>query len=199
MADFATAYSLLAPYEAGYVDDADDQGGETIDGIARVHHPAWPGWPLIDAYKRAASDARPFLLTPAQWSTLRPLIVDFYRAEFWDRLRGTDLASQAIADELLEAAVLLGRDRAVRFLQIALNLANDRARRWGELVVSGQVDADTVEAVRAALRTRRDHYVVTLQNIQQGAHFIARYQARPVNEKFIGWLNRVTLQRERRP
>lgn len=35
--------------EGGYVNDPDDQGGETYCGIARKHHPGWPGWQTVDA------------------------------------------------------------------------------------------------------------------------------------------------------
>ena len=196
MADFSVSYSLMAPHEAGYVNDPDDEGGETIDGIARRFHPRWSGWPLIDAWKAETPDARPFLMTPRHYAVITPLIVDFYRVEFWDRLRGSDLASQAIADELLEASVLLGIPRGAGILQRALNLANDRARRWPEIAVDNAIGNATIEAVRAASRTRRDHHVVTIQNILQGSHFLSRFEARPVNEKFIGWLNRVTFARE---
>lgn len=194
MADFAIAFSLVRPFERGYVNDPDDDGGETIDGISRVHQPHWKGWTLIDAWKREQPAARPFLLSARQYALIDPLIVAFYRVEFWERLRGTDLASQAIADELLEASILLGRARGAAILRRALNMANDRATRWPDLPDGDAIDDAVIEAVRAAVRTRRDPYVVTLQNVLQGAHFVARFEARPVNEKFIGWLNRLTFE-----
>jgi lysozyme family protein len=195
VADFATSFSVMRQFEGGYVVDPDDEGGETCDGIARAHWASWAGWALIDAWKRPGE---PLVLTPAQYAELEPLIVSFYRDRFWHELRGDALTSQAVADELLEAAVLLGNYRAVRILQRALNLCNDRGRRWADLVVDGRIGPQTIAAVAAAERARRAGYVVTLQNVLQGALFVERMEARPINEKFIGWLRRVEMRAARR-
>jgi lysozyme family protein len=192
MADFATAFALLRQFEGGYVFDPEDEGGETLDGISRLHWSSWPGWALVDSWKRPGEG---LVLTPAQYAQLEPLIVGFYRDRFWHELRGDALASQAIADELLEASVLLGHYRAVRMAQRALNLCNDRGRRWADLIVDGRVGQQTIAAVAAAERARRAHYVVAIQNVLQGALFVERMEARPVNEKFIGWLRRIEARR----
>jgi lysozyme family protein len=194
VADFAVSFSLMRQFEGGYVVDPDDEGGETCDGIARAHWASWDGWRLIDAWK---APGVPLVLTPAQYAQLEPLIVGFYRDRFWRELRGDDVAAQGVADELLEAAVLLGTYRAVRILQRALNLCNDRGRRWADLVVDGRMGPQSLAAIAAAERARRTHYVVTLQNVMQGALFVERMEARPINEKFIGWLRRVELRAAR--
>ena len=51
MADFKKALSKILKWEAGYVNDPDDAGGETFAGVSRKNNKNWKGWPIIDKHK----------------------------------------------------------------------------------------------------------------------------------------------------
>ena len=51
MTSFSPAYSIVQKHEGGYVNNANDAGGETYRGIARKVWPSWEGWPLLDTWK----------------------------------------------------------------------------------------------------------------------------------------------------
>ena len=52
---------------------------------------------------------------------LQRLLKDSYRAGEWGDIRGSEIPSQAVADELLDNATLEGPGAAIVFLQYALN------------------------------------------------------------------------------
>jgi len=128
MADFARFYPRLLANEGGYCHYPADAGQETWRGVARAYHPAWPGWPAIDAAKARLHLPTP--VPPAQWAALgRALAPDaalaeqvrrFYKTEFWDCLRLDELASQPVAEQLADHGVNAGPARPGRLLQYAL-------------------------------------------------------------------------------
>lgn len=141
MADFATAYAPLAQYEGGYSNNAADRGGETYAGIARNFFPAWQGWPIVDKWKRSVG-TKPsvFNKTLAAIPELRSLVEDWYKAEWWDRL-GLSTLPQALAGEIFEQAVNLGKAGAGRKVQIVCNAFNYQGGRqlFPDLKVDGAI------------------------------------------------------------
>ena len=55
MASFIKAFNKLIKAEGGYVNDPDDNGGETFMGITRKNHPNCKMWIVIDEYKKKYS------------------------------------------------------------------------------------------------------------------------------------------------
>lgn len=57
---FSIGYDVInkiVEEEGRYVDDPNDDGGETYCGISSVHHPGWPGWQQVrDADDKDADD-----------------------------------------------------------------------------------------------------------------------------------------------
>lgn len=47
MADFKLAKPKILKIEGGIVDDPDDNGGLTWQGVAQNYHPKWKGWKII--------------------------------------------------------------------------------------------------------------------------------------------------------
>ena len=111
MADFLKAYALTREFEGGYVNDPADPGGETYKGIARRKQPRWQGWAIIDGLKKNADF--PALLYKN--TTLNAMVLDFYKHEFWDFLCCDSIQSQAVAYELFDTAVNMGRETAATF------------------------------------------------------------------------------------
>jgi lysozyme family protein len=99
MAEFNPAFDRMIRDEGGFVlhNVPGDRGGQTYAGIARNMHPKWPGWSVTDA------GGTP----PAQ------LVHDFYRAHFWDDIRGDQITQQAVASDIFNFYVNTGRPAKV--------------------------------------------------------------------------------------
>ena len=98
---FDKAVEMVLRHEGGYVNDPKDPGGETRFGIS----------------KRAYPDVDILHLTEDEAKAI-------YRRDYWDKLR-TDEIPEPLAICLFDAAVNMGRDKAVRLLQRACGVAQD--------------------------------------------------------------------------
>jgi len=129
MADFGAAYSLMLKNEGGLVLHRvpGDRGGLTFGGISQRAHPSWYGWSVIET--RGESDPR-----------LPDFVRAFYRAHYWDRVAGDDMASQLVANSVFDFAVNAGCRVAVRLAQVA---AGVKADGWiGPVTVAALGDVD---------------------------------------------------------
>lgn len=187
MAQFLRAYARVAAFEGSYSNIRQDRGGETYAGIARVFFPRWAGWTLIDAERKNPAFPR-VLDTDAG---LHELVRQFYYEQFWEPLRGAAIAHEDTASELFEQAVNLGRVRAVKHMQRAVNVVS----RSVTLAVDGIMGPNTLSGVNAVTdEPRRAVALITAMNILQGAHYINLIENDPSQEVFaLGWLSRVTL------
>ena len=191
MANFDMAHSVLAGYEGGYSNHSADRGGETYKGIARKFHPSWIGWDLVDAAKASASFPRNL----ADSKQLAQYVVDFYRAEFWDRFSLDDMP-QALATEIYEQTV--NRGGVVRDLQKACNALNyDKSKGrafFNDLVIDGRFGGKTLSAVLALCSNGDELHLVKLLNTAQGAHYMNEAASNVSQRQFMrGWLKRVDL------
>lgn len=100
-ASFALAFDRLIGSEGGYVNHADDPGGETNYGICKRSYPSLD----IKALTRAQA-------------------MDIYRRDFWQRGR-MDQFAPAIAYQVFDIAVNSGIETAIRLLQRASGTAED--------------------------------------------------------------------------
>ena len=191
MANFDMAHSVLAGYEGGYSNHPADRGGETYKGIARKFHPSWIGWDLVDAAKASASFPRNL----ADNKQLAQYVVDFYKAEFWNRFSLDDMP-QALATEIYEQAV--NRGGVVRDLQKACNALNyDKSKGrafFNDLVIDGRFGGKTLSAVLALCANGDELHLVKLLNTAQGAHYMDEAASNVSQRQFMrGWLKRVDL------
>jgi lysozyme family protein len=123
MAYYKHAIAKVLRHEGGYVNDKDDTGGETYRGVSRNNWPRWRGWALIDSAKKTAGTGPIFTASLDKNVALQDLIMTFYRDNFWDKIGGDFIASQAIADMLVDAAVNEGLKPAVRRAQKIVHIA----------------------------------------------------------------------------
>jgi len=116
MADFNPAFDKMIVDEGGYVlhTVAGDTGGMTYAGIARNSNPHWPGWNLID---NGAID-NPLLTS---------MVRNFYKVEFWDRVRGDEITQQVVAENLFNFGVNTGIKVAVKLAQLIVGATPDGA------------------------------------------------------------------------
>ena len=194
MADFATAYAPLKEFEGGYSNNAADRGGETYAGIARNFFPAWKGWPIIDKWKGTLG-TKPSVLNKALSAIpeLRSLVEDWYKAEWWDRL-GLSTLPQALANEIFEQAVNLGKAGAGKKVQTVCNAFNYKngSRLFQDLALDGAIGPKTLAALRAILASRADEAaLVHALNAMQGAHYLELAAKKPSQRVFTtGWMKR---------
>lgn len=203
MAEFLQAYEPVRRWEGGWCDVPGDSGGETYAGIARNFWPGWSGWPLIDAAKKHSSfreGARAFSRHLDALPGLTDLVTDWYRAEWWERM-GLARFPQAVADEIFEQSVNLGRAGAGRSLQRLCNALNYNKRSderlFPDLAEDGAVGPKTLAALSAVLERRADEAaVVHALNCLQGAHYVGLAAKNFRHRKFMdGWMSRTHDQR----
>lgn len=110
MANFDKAFDKVIKAEGGYVNDPKDSGGETYLGISRKYHSTSPMWDIIDSIKKDNPK-----LTSSQLTTrlkkeprLLSYAKDIYRSEYWNKVRGDEINSQKVAEQLFDMAVNAG-------------------------------------------------------------------------------------------
>ncbi|SFW28485.1 glycoside hydrolase family 108 protein [Luteibacter sp. UNCMF366Tsu5.1] len=172
MADFNSFFPTLLKHEGGYVNDPVDPGGATNKGVT------------LATFRQCAQSLlgiEPSLdnlraLTDAQAGTI-------YKALYWDKIRGDQIASQPLANIVFDFQVNAGAN-ASRLLQRVLNtlgaspqLAVDSAIGAGTLAALAKADA--VAVYTAYKQGRKDYYTDLVKQ-------------RPPLAKFLkGWLARV--------
>ena len=162
MADFLPAFERMIRNEGGYklTDIKGDKGGLTYAGIARTRWPAWHGWSFVDRGE----------IPPTN------LVRDFYRDNFWAKVRGDDLVHQGVAESLFDFAVNAGGATAIKLAQIVAGVTSDG--------VLGPVSIKAINALREDYF--RPHYAMAK---------LARYRDIVTKDRgqmkfLLGWINR---------
>ena len=114
MADFNPAFEKMIHDEGGYqlTNIPGDRGGQTYAGIARKPNPDWAGWEFVDR---------------KDFGSATPLVREFYKLHFWDRVRGDDVTNQAIAETIFNFAVNTGVGVASKLAQLIVGTTPDGA------------------------------------------------------------------------
>lgn len=190
MAELKPALARVLKSEGGHGNDPVDPGRETYCGVSRRYHPAWSGWVIIDEWK-----AKPGFPENLKSDHALELAVEtFYRA-IWKRLHCEEIVSQAIANELFDAAVNPGEKLAVCFLQYALNDLNKNGKLWPDIPVDGQVGPKTLAALKAA--EADSEMVAAFLSVDCFNYFRGRMRKDKEKEKYArGWWKRRKLKQE---
>lgn len=184
MANFAPELAKLDGIEGVYDNDPDDAGGETCFGIARVFHPGWEGWPLVDAARGKPGFPGILEHDPGVLAARAA----FYKAENWDRF-ACDEWDQGLAGEIFEQAVNLGNGRVTEHLQRVCNALNHKGRYGADLVVDGAFGSNTLAALRKVVADKRSRAVQYGINGLQCAHYVQLAEKNAVKRKWTGgWL-----------
>lgn len=198
MADFRTAYVPLKRFEGGWCNVRGDAGGETYAGIARNFFSAWKGWRMVDVAKAHPSftmGAGAFSKYLYGLTELQTLVEDWYEQEWWKPM-GLSTFDQALANELFEQAVNLGRSGSGRYVQRLCNALNHDRRTGNALFVDlkedGALGQKSLAALSAILAERADaKLVVHALNGLQLAHYVGLGARNIEHRKFVdGWLTR---------
>ena len=165
MTDFNPAFEKMIRNEGGYRLHrvAGDRGGETYAGIARRYHPEWTGWRYIDD-----GDMENPKLSEA--------VRDFYLSNFWRRIRGDRIKSQAVAETLFDFAVNAGVRTASKLAQLVVDAVPD-----------GIIGPVTIERINAHDEER---FILkfALAKIARYAEICNRDRSQ--TKFLLGWINR---------
>ena len=161
--NFEVALDFVLKAGEPCVDNLENRSpGQRFMGIGRQASPEWAGWFILDKTAHAWPAGGVAELDPA----LRGLVRSFYRAAYWLGVCA-DTMPGPLAVALFDTAVVHGRNRAVRFLQEALNTMSGERR----LDVDGIFRRDSRQALQAILG-RHDCFltlmVEELLRIRQG-------------------------------
>jgi lysozyme family protein len=182
MADFNKAFSASAAARGGY--SAISEGVEIYRGIDRRFHPAWEGWPIIDALKFAASDENELQISLAQNKRLREKVRNWFKQVYWDRFSGDRIQDQDIAEELFESSIELAVERAVNCLQKSLNLLNAGSVEKVYVIEDGRLGQETLRALEICLKADGAGYLLNVMRILQALHYIGRIKQNPEKDSF---------------
>lgn len=194
MAIFDIAYKRTKGIEGPYDNDPNDKGGETCWGIARNYHKKWQGWGRVDALKVScirddgAVDEELLSKKLANDPLILKAAKEFYKKEFWDRVKGDSVEHQFVANELFDTAVNMSPKRAIEFLQKSLNKLNRNQRDdyYPDMAVDGMIGPTTLNALRIFLMRDDERLLLISQNGFQFEHY-----AEHSNERFFrGYLNK---------
>ncbi len=165
MADFEISFEKMIKNEGGYVlhNVTGDRGGMTYAGIARNYHPNWKGWSIIDRNDMENTE-------------LTQLVRDFYKINFWDKVKGEDIKKQGIAETLFDFAVNAG-------IRIASKLA--------QLVVDATPDGIIGARSVAKLNDVEEEIFIVKYALAKVARYAEICKRDPAQKKFLlGWINR---------
>lgn len=194
MADFETAYRLVADFEGSYSNDKADRGGETYCGIARNFFPNWAGWAIIDREKNIAGGNIARMKKALLNTNISKLVSDWYKKEWWDQLKLGGL-EQVLANEIFEQAINLGKAGCVKKMQLVCNAYNlqNGAALFPDLVVDGAIGPKTLNALAKIISCGKAQAkaLVHAMNCMQGAHYIELAAKKPSQRIFtVGWMKR---------
>lgn len=189
MSYFLDAYSITMSHEGGYCNDPDDAGGETYKGISRVYNPSWIGWQMIDNYKSFDDFPKCLEFDDA----LQDAVKMCYKEKYFDPFRGDDMPKE-LALEMFDTGVNMGTGRAVKFMQVALNVLNRNQKLYQDQVEDGDYGPTTHKCLYAYLQTDSEVLLCKIINVLQGNHYINYMKKSPKQEKYArGWFKRVDI------
>ena len=181
MASVNELISGIISREGGFVKHVDDPGGATRFGIT-------------EAVARRAGYIGHISELP------EALARRIYREMYYEGPKFDQVAklSEKIAEELTDTGVNMGVGVASTFLQRALNVLNQQAKLYPDLVVDGQLGPRSLAALNSYLGHRGkagEIVMLKLLNCLQGARYVELAEKNPKLESFLyGWIaNRVEI------
>jgi len=170
MANYNSAYKIMEGNEGGWVDDDADSGKETYAGVSRKWFPTWPGWKIVDANKPLKTGQ---IINDAE---LQSLVKQFYKKEFWDKIKGDFIVSQSVALNIFDFFVNAGT-AAIKIVQKIIGATPDG--QFGDKTLQAIHSMPSADLIAKIKKERKDYY----------NRIVA---ANPDQKKFLkGWLNRV--------
>ncbi len=158
----------LLQHEGNYSNNPSDNGGETYKGITKKYYGLWEGWRIIDA-----TDDKSSLVSNTE---LNALVAKFYKEQYWDKLRCSDIKDDFNSGMLFNLAINVGKNVIVKKVQRILKVTQD-----------GELGPKTIEALNSV-----DSTLFMYQMIIEMTDFYVSIAAKGNNNIFLrGWLLRI--------
>ena len=129
MAKFDIEFKKIVLAEGGYVDDPDDNGGETYLGITRKNHPNLKMWDIIDDIKKKYG-VKGINSRLKSNTKIIDEVKKIYKTKYWDAMDLDDIPNQKIAHQLFDTAVNMGVKTAINITQQLVGMT--RTGKWSE-------------------------------------------------------------------
>lgn len=175
MASFKIAYdTYIKPNEGYYVNNPADKGGETYGGIARNFFPNWQGWTVVDFYKKYTNPNPP---TNTKIAGLEGMVEEFFKVQFWDRNRFSEINNQDLANIIFDWNVNSG-STGIKKVQQILGVGTDGA--IGPITLNA-INSSNPQDLYSRIKIAREEFYHSLVN------------ANPTQSVFLkGWLARLS-------
>jgi lysozyme family protein len=164
MSDFQLAFQETIGYEGGYSNNSSDYGGETKYGIAK----RW--YPNVDIKNLTLDEAQAI-----------------YFKDYWNPLLLGQIVSNAVATEIFEQAVNMGKKQAAIHAQRSVGLLGPA------ILVDGWLGNQTVVGLNG-LGARNTPQLMKCLNGFQFMRYLEIVENDPTQRGFfVGWLRRVDM------
>lgn len=117
MAKFDIEFNKIVLAEGGYVNDKDDNGGETYLGISRKFNPTWKGWTIVDQIKKKYKSNKDITNALKKNKELTNYAKKLYKEKYWDVMELDDIKMSGVQHQMFDTAVNMGVSTAIRILQ----------------------------------------------------------------------------------
>lgn len=136
MSDFKRAFKKTGLNEGGFANNPDDAGGMTVFGIARKYWPKFAGWWIVDQIiSELVNQPRFGTSEYRNWTAhvnkllrgsgvFMGYVETFYKVNFWDKYRLSEIVDQDLADWLYDHAVN-GGGQGIKWAQEAADITAD--------------------------------------------------------------------------
>ena len=153
--------------------------GMTYKGIYQTAHPKWEGWDVVrEALEKTdGSKSKAAELLEADVE-LQEAVAEFYKREFWDKMRLDEVQSQKIADEMMVFGVNTHPKTAVRVAQRVVGVLQDGAIGPKTLKALNEFDADVFSETFDELE--KAHYAKIVANRPEKGIFLKGWRNRAV-------------------
>lgn len=180
--------------EGPYDNDPKDPGGETVFGITRKYQASWPGWVRFDSMRSMLTTRAAIVSFVKEDEQMQRCILEFYEKGPWAAIRGSEMDSQKVAEEIFDSGVNCGMVMAIKWLQRALNVFNRQGADYPDIEVDGYMGNQTLECLNALIKRRGDGLILKALNALQGVRYIEIAERNPNLEQFEAgwWANRVS-------
>jgi len=162
-ASYPAALAWILAREGGFVNNPNDAGGATNEGITQATLAAYRGCEVTAGDVAGVTDDE---------------VAAIYRANYWDAIHGDDLPT-GVDLSVMDCAVMSGPKRAIQWLQYAVCAAPDGAIGPHTMAAIAHANPETVVVSIASLRAAFYRQIVQFR--QENAEFLQ------------GWLARATL------
>ena len=152
------------------------ENGFTFMGVYQAANPNWPGWPIVQEAVDRLKDRKQASIELYSNKTLKSLVVQLYKENYWDVARLDEIDSQHTATEIFVFGVNAGMKKAVKLAQRVVGCLQD-----------GQVGPQTLRAINSF----NDAVFDSVFDMYEKEYYQAIVDKNPTKKIFLnGWRNR---------